>query len=347
MSHGARCDPDGADGGGGRRVRGGPHGARAPGKLRGRIHGCRRRGVVRRTRRGRRSRFRALQRRVGTLLLSGDPAPGRRPARLRQRRRPRRVPRAGPHARPGPGPLGRPDTPGFADRSHGTPLPQRPRGRRGRRPVVALRRRHRGERPDRRRIRLRRRDRRHPQRRVDRSVRDQLRIGPALSQQRRRYVHRRVGRCRHRGAERLRRLGGVRRLRPGWMARSVRRQQRRLRPRRRHRVPQRGRRARLLPSGNLRRAAGPPVSQPRERRVRRRQRDGAPARLHRRGRTRDDGTIRTGAGRRHRRLRRRRLARHLRGQRRDREPPLDQPAGRNLHGCRVAVRCSPEPPRHA
>ena len=131
-----------------------------------------------------------------------------------------------------------------------------------REPIVALRRRDRAERPARRRLRLRGGDGRHRQRRLGRSARDELRIGTALSQRGRRDVHRRVGPGRHRGAERVRRFGGVRRLRPGRLAGSVHRQQRRLRPRQPHRLPQHGGGARLLSSGDVRGAARPPLSKP-------------------------------------------------------------------------------------
>ena len=304
-------------------------------------------GLVRRARRRAGSRLRAFQRCVGTLLLPGDPAPGRRPARLRQRRRPRRVPGAGPHARPGPERLRCPDSARVPRPAHGTPLPQRPRYRPGREPLVALRRRDRTERPARRRLRLRRGGGRHRQRRLGRSARDELRVGSALPQRGRRDVHRRVAPGRRRCAERVRRFGGVRRLRPGRLAGSVHRQQRRLRPRQPHRVPQHGGGARLLSAGNVRRAARPPLSKPGQRCVRRRQPDGAPARQYRRGLARDAGPVRTRAGRGHRRLRRRRLARYLRRQRRHREPALDQPAGRHAHGRRPALRRGAERSRHA
>ena len=197
----------------------------------------RRAGLVRRPGGGGGPRLRALQRRLRTLLLSRDPASGRRPARLttttatstcsssraacstrkRVSRTPSyRLPRRARSRRP---------------------LPQRPRSRSRRCPVVALRRRHRDERAGGRGLRPGRRDRRRPQRRMGRSVRDELRIGPPLPQQRRRDVHRRDGPRRPRGAGRVRRLGCVRRLRPRRMARPVHRQQRRLRPRRRHRLP--------------------------------------------------------------------------------------------------------------
>ena len=322
-------------------------GGRALGGCSRDVDGCGRRGLVRRTRRRAGSRLRALQRCVGALLLPGDPAPGRRPARRRQRRRSGRVPGAGPHARPGPERHRCPDPARVPGSAHRTPLPQRPRGRPGREPIVALRRRDRTERPARRRIRLRCRGGRHPQRRLGRSARHELRVGAALSERRRRDVHRRVGHSRHRSPKRVRRLGGVRRLRPGRLAGSVRRQQRRLRPRQPHRVPQHGGGARLLSSGNVRRASGSPLSQPRRRHVRGHQRERAPAREHRRRLARDAGAIRTRAGRRHRRLRRRRLAGHLRRQRRHREPPLDQPAGRHAHGRRAALRRGAERPRHA
>ena len=73
---------------------------------------------------------------------------------------------------------------------------------------------------------------------------------------------------RHRGGDGVRRLGRVRRLRPGRLARSLRGTQRRLHAGKRDRLRDPGRRARLLPARDVRRHARSPVPQPRRRTVR-------------------------------------------------------------------------------
>ena len=218
-----------------------------------------------------------------------------------------------PPAEPGPAP--------------GSPLPQRPGARSGRRAAAALHGCHGGERHRGGRLRARRRGRGREQRRLDGPVPDQLRPGRAVRQPRRRHVHGGGGRAGHRPDRGVRRVGGLRRLRPRRLARSLRRPQRRLHAGERHRVRHAGRRARLLPARDLRWHAGPPVPQYRGRAVHRRERDRAGRR-----------PFRAGPRRLHRRLRRRRVDRRLRRQRRHREPALDQPARRHVPRHRPARR---------
>ena len=131
-------------------------------------------------------------------------------------------------------------------------------------------------------------------------------------------------------------LGRLLRLRPRRLARPRRRQLRRLRPA--PAVHDRQRRARLLP----------PAGVPRHGRRKLfrnlgRGPDGRPGvrfeDVTRQGGPRPAG--RPGPGRGLRRLRRRRLAGHLRRQRRRAQPPVDQPAGRHLPGGGGATAASP------
>ena len=153
----------------------------------------------------------------------------------------------------------------------------------------------------------------------------ELRHQPAVSQQRRRHVHRRVEAERHRRRRALERVGGVRRLRPRRLAGSLRRQLRATTARRTSTscLSMAGARD-YCPPQIYRGAAGPAVSQP-----------AATARSPTsRATALVGGEFGPALGVVDRRLQRRRLDRHLRRQRRRGEPAVDQPARRHVreHG---------------
>ena len=195
-------------------------------------------------------------------------APGVGAVRLRQRRRPRRLRRPGPDARQGKTLKDATFPPQGA--LEGPPVPQRPDVARRRHADAAVHRRDGAE-------RHRRADLRHGRRRrrLSTTTAGWTSIAPASSgcgaaaQQRQRHLHRHHG---EEPAPAIRDGWGVsavvRRLRSRRLARSLRRQLPDLQHRRRHRLPERDRPARLLSAEQLSRAAEPPVSQSRQRHVR-------------------------------------------------------------------------------